>query len=123
MRRSSMRKFLKQQAYERISRELSKFKERMLSQSPEKIFESSYEIDSYVCIYEQLVEKVDSFSEVQLRKLLKLPDVLGLFYDEWLLIEDSRTEELSNAVDMVVEKELNSNTIVKALLNGEKKGA
>lgn len=123
MRRSSMRKFLKQQAYERISRELSKFKERMLSQSPEKIFESSYEIDSYVCIYEQLVEKVDSFSEVQLRKLLQLPDVLGLFYDEWLSIEDSRNEELSNAVDMVVEKELNSNTIVKALLNGEKKGA
>ena len=123
MRRSSMRKFLKQQAYERISRELSKFKERMLSQSPEKIFESSYEIDSYVCIYEQLVEKVDSFSEVQLRKLLHLPDVLGLFYDEWLSIEDSRNEELSNAVDMVVEKELNSNTIVKALLNGEKKGA
>lgn len=123
MRRSSMRKFLKQQAYERISRELSKFKERMLSQSPEKIFESSYEIDSYVCIYEQLVEKVDSFSEVQLRKLLHLPDVLGLFYDEWLSIEDSRNEELSNAVDMVVEKELNSNTIVKALLNGERKGA
>ena len=123
MRRSSMRKFLKQQAYERISRELSKFKERMLSQSPEKIFESSYEIDSYVCIYEQLVEKVDSFSEVQLRKLLQLPDVLGLFYDEWLSIEDSRTEELSNAVDMVIEKELNSNTIVKALLHGEKKGA
>lgn len=123
MRRSSMRKFLKQQAYERISRELSKFKERMLGQSPEKIFESSYEIDSYVCIYEQLVEKIESFSEVQLRKLLQLPDVLGLFYDEWLSIEDSRNEELSNAVDMVVEKELNSNTIVKALLNGEKKGA
>ena len=120
---TKLRKYLRKKAYERISCELAKFKERMLKQSPEKIFDSSYEIDSYVCIYEQLVEKVDSFSEVQLRKLLKLPDVLGLFYDEWLLIEDSRTEELSNAVDMVVEKELNSNTIVKALLNGEKKGA
>lgn len=118
-----MRKNLRKKAYERISNELTKFKEHMLKQSPEKIFNSSYEIDSYVCIYEQLVEKIDNFTEVQLRKLLQLPDVLGLFYDEWLSIEDSRNEELSNAVDMVISKELSSNTLVEILIQGKQKGA
>ena len=114
-----LREYLRKKAYERISCELAKFKERMLKQSPENIFDSSYEIDSYVCIYEQLVEKIESFTDAQLRKLLQLPNVLGLFYDEWLSIEDSRNEELSNAVDMVIEKELNSNTVVGMLLNGK----
>lgn len=120
MKNESLKKFLRRKAYERISAELAKFKERMLEQTPEKIFESSYEIDSYVCIYEQLVEKIEIFTEEQLRKLLQLPNVLGLFYDEWLSIEDSRNEELSDAVDMVVSKELNSNTVVRILISDRK---
>ena len=120
MKNESLKKFLRRKAYERISAELAKFKERMLEQTPEKIFESSYEIDSYVCIYEQLVEKIEIFTEEQLRKLLQLPNVLGLFYDEWLSIEDSRNEELSDAVDMVVSKELNSNTVVRFLISDRK---
>ena len=120
MKNESLKKFLRRKAYERISAELAKFKERMLKQTPEKIFESSYEIDSYVCIYEQLVEKIEIFTEEQLRKLLQLPNVLGLFYDEWLSIEDSRNEELSDAVDMVVSKELNSNTVVRFLISDRK---
>ena len=120
MNNVNLRKYLLKQAYKRISSELKIFKERMLKQSPEKIFESSYEIDSYLCIYEQLVEKLEGFTETQLRKLLQLPNVLGLFYDAWLSIEDSREEELGNAVDMVIDKELNSNTIIKILI--QKKG-
>ena len=120
MKNESLKKFLRRKAYERISAELAKFKERMLKQTPEKIFESSYEIDSYVCIYEQLVEKIEIFTEEQLRKLLQLPNVLGLFYDAWLSMEDSRNEELSNAVDMVVSKELNSNTVVRILISVRK---
>lgn len=120
MNNVNLRKYLLKQAYKRISSELKRFKEGMLKQSPEKIFESSYEIDSYLCIYEQLVEKLEGFTETQLRKLLQLPNVLGLFYDAWLSIEDSREEELGNAVDMVIDKELNSNTIIKILI--QKKG-
>lgn len=115
-------KLLRKQAYKRIAQELERFKERMLKQSPEKIYGAAYEIDSHICIYEQLVEKIEGFTEIQLRKLLKLPNVLGLFYDEWLSIEDSRNDELSNAVDMVIEKELNSNTVVEMLINGSRKG-
>lgn len=115
-------KLLRKQAYKRIAQELERFKERMLKQSPEKIYGAAYEIDSHICIYEQLVEKIEGFTEIQLRKFLKLPNVLGLFYDEWLSIEDSRNDELSNAVDMVIEKELNSNTVVEMLINGSRKG-
>lgn len=115
-------KLLRKQAYKRIAQELERFKECMLKQSPEKIYGAAYEIDSHICIYEQLVEKIEGFTEIQLRKLLKLPNVLGLFYDEWLSIEDSRNDELSNAVDMVIEKELNSNTVVEMLINGSRKG-
>lgn len=115
-------KLLRKQAYKRITQELERFKERMLKQSPEKIYGAAYEIDSHICIYEQLVEKIEGFTEIQLRKFLKLPNVLGLFYDEWLSIEDSRNDELSNAVDMVIEKELNSNTVVEMLINGSRKG-
>ena len=115
-------KLLRRQAYKRITQELESFKKRMLKQSPEKIYGAAYEIDSHICIYEQLVEKIEGFTEIQLRKFLKLPNVLGLFYDEWLSIEDSRNDELSNAVDMVIEKELNSNTVVEMLINGSRKG-
>ena len=115
-------KLLRRQAYKRITQELERFQERMLKQSPEKIYGAAYEIDSHICIYEQLVEKIEGFTEIQLRKFLKLPNVLGLFYDEWLSIEDSRNDELSNAVDMVIEKELNSNTVVEMLINGSRKG-
>ena len=123
MKNVNLRKFLQKQAYERITSELAKFKERMLKQTPEKVYEAAYEIDSYVSIYEQLVSKIDKFSETQLRKFLQLPDVLGLFYSCWLDMEDSREEELSSAVDTVIEKELNSNTIVGILIRGKKKGA
>ena len=41
MKNESLKKFLRRKAYERISAELAKFKERMLEQTPEKIFESS----------------------------------------------------------------------------------
>lgn len=123
MKNVNLRKFLQKQAYERITSELAKFKERMLKKNPEKIYEAAYEIDSYVSIYEQLVSKIDKFSETQLRKFLQLPDVLGLFYSCWLDMEDSREEELSSAVDTVIEKELNSNTIVGILIRGKKKGA
>ena len=115
-------KLLRRQAYKRITQELERFKERMLKQSPEKIYGAAYEIDSHICIYEQLVEKIEGFTEIQLRKFLKLPNALGLFYDESLSIEDSRNDELSNAVDMVIEKELNSNTVVEMLINGSRKG-
>ena len=118
----NLKRLLRRQAYKRITLELERFKERMLKQSPEKIYGAAYEIDSHVCIYEQLVEKIEEFTEAQLRKFIKIPNVLGLFYDEWLSIEDSRNEELSNAVDMVIEKELNSNTVVGMLLNGNSKG-
>ncbi len=123
MEKGNLRKYLRKQAYERIAAELAKFKERMIKQSPEKIYESSYEIDSHISIYEQLVSKIDKFSETQLRKFLQLPDVLGLFYAEWLDMEDSREEELSRAVDAVIEKELRCNTVVEILINGKRKGA
>lgn len=122
MKNVNLGKLLRRKAYKRISSELARFKARMIKQPPEKIYEAAYEIDSHICIYEQLVEKIETFTEAQLRKFLKLPNVLGFFYDEWLSIEDSRNEELSNAVDMVIEKELNSNTVVGMILNGNSKG-
>ena len=114
MENVNLGKLLRRKAYKRISSELARFKARMIKQPPEKIYEAAYEIDNHICIYEQLVEKIEGFTEAQLRKFLKLPNVLGLFYDEWLSIEDSRNDELSNAVDMVVAKELNTNTAVQA---------
>lgn len=55
----NLKKLLRRQAYKRIALELERFKERMLKQSPEKIYGAAYEIDSHVCIYEQLVEKIE----------------------------------------------------------------
>lgn len=124
MENFNLRKFLRKQAYERIAQELKKFKERMIRRSPEEVYGCAYEIDSYVSIYEQLVTKIDMFSEAQLRKLLQLPDVLGMFYAQWLDMEDSREEELSNAVDKVIEKELGTNTLIGIIIQGKReKGA
>lgn len=124
MENFNLRKFLRKQAYERIALELKKFKERMIKRSPEEVYGCAYEIDSYVSIYEQLVTKIDMFSEAQLRKLLQLPDVLGMFYAQWLDMEDSREEELSNAVDKVIEKELGTNTLIGIIIQGKReKGA
>ena len=124
MENFNLRKFLRKQAYERIALELKIFKERMIKRSPEEVYGCAYEIDSYVSIYEQLVTKIDMFSEAQLRKLLQLPDVLGMFYAQWLDMEDSREEELSNAVDKVIEKELGTNTLIGIIIQGKReKGA
>lgn len=78
----------------KIGLENARFKRKMLKQEPEKIFESAYQIDSMISIYEQLMEMSQKMEKGKMKKLLVFPNLLAFLYDRWLKAEDSHTEEL-----------------------------
>lgn len=79
---------------EKIALELEKFKKRMLKKGPEEILNSAYQIDSFINIYEMLLEMSQEISETALKSMLVFPNLLAHFYAEWLKFEDSYREEL-----------------------------
>ena len=83
----------------KISSELKLFKYRMLKKKKEEIFQSAYQIDSMVCIYELLVEMSGRISEEALKAGIAFPGILPYFYDRWLTYEDSHTEEIQCCID------------------------
>ena len=82
----------------KISSELKLFKYRILKKKKEEIFQSAYQIDSMVCIYELLVEMSGRISEEALKAGIAFPGILSFLYDRWLDCEDSYTEDMQHCV-------------------------
>lgn len=82
----------------KIGLESSRFKRKMLSQEPKKIFASAYQIDSMISIYELLLEMSQEMGIEKLKNLLVFPNLLAFLYERWLKAEDSHTEELEHAL-------------------------
>ncbi|MCF2554384.1 DUF3848 domain-containing protein [Faecalicatena contorta] len=79
----------------RLSLEYACFREKILQKSPEEIFQSAYEIDSIINIYEYLLEVSQELEEKVLEYWMLFPDILTFLYQRWLKQEDSYIEELS----------------------------
>lgn len=86
----------------KISLELERFKDRMLKQEPEVIYQNAYRIDCMVCIYEVLADMGQKISEDALKALLMFPNLLAFLYAGWLKQEDSHEEELNHCMSDAV---------------------
>lgn len=84
---------------EKISMELSRYKQRMLRQEPEYIFQRAYQIDSIISIYELLLELSQKAEEEALKVMLVFPNLLVFFYRRWMKQEDSAAEELREGLE------------------------
>ena len=79
----------------RLYIELQLFKDSMLLQEKDDIFNASYKTEVYVNLYEILAAHVDNLQEDMMRRLLGLNfGILEYIYQEWLKREDSFYEEL-----------------------------
>lgn len=79
--------------YKKIYKELSKYKEAVISQEKEDVFGCAYEIDCMINLYETLVESGDSLQEKTLETLISVPNLLALLYVRWMGYPDQRADE------------------------------
>ncbi len=79
----------------RLHMELQLFKDSMLQQGKEDIFQASYRIEIYVNLYEILLVHTENLQGSMIRELLGLGfGILDHLYQEWLDREDSFYVEL-----------------------------
>lgn len=83
----------------KIGLENARFKQKMLKQSAEVLFERAYQIDTMLNLYELLVEISQKMELEVLKTLLVFPNLLAFLYDRWLKEEDSHIEELQGSLE------------------------
>ena len=88
----------------KIGLENARFKEKMLKQSAEVLFERAYQIDTMINLYELLMEMSQKMEPDVLKILLVFPNLLAFLYDRWLKVKDSHIEELQDALEKNVGK-------------------
>lgn len=79
----------------KINVEYQKFKKEQLELSAEEIYGNAYRIQTYMCIYENLLEMSQQLSENVLVSLITFPELLAYLFEKWLKVEDSSDEELN----------------------------
>lgn len=83
----------------KIGLENARFKQRMLKQSAEVLFERAYQIDTMLNLYELLMEMSQKMELEVLKTLLVFPNLLAFLYDRWIKEEDSHMEELQCSIE------------------------
>lgn len=83
----------------KIGLENARFKQRMLKQSAEVLFERAYQINTMLNLYELLTEMSQKMELEVLKTLLVFPNLLAFLYDRRLKEEDSHIEELQNFLE------------------------
>ena len=79
----------------RLYIELQLFRDSMLQKGKEDIFQSSYEIEIYVNLYEISMMHIENLDADTMRRLLSLSfGILEHIYQEWLSREDGFFNEL-----------------------------
>lgn len=99
---------LLQYLYLKLDKEYTEFKRSLLLQDRESIYSNAYRIDVMINIYEILLEGLTEFEEEKLQVIFHYKNILERFYEEWMKIEDSYTEELSNSIKDVIHRDKNS---------------
>ncbi len=96
MEKSAVReKFIK-----RLYSELQDFKQSVLEQDKQSVYGDAYKIEVFSSLYNILMEKADSISDVVLLSLIEQSTgILEKIYQDWLKKEDSSYQELAEHVD------------------------
>jgi hypothetical protein len=82
----------------KIYMEYELFKQQMMQKSVDEVYECAYQIDSYINLYEFLLEMCQEFEEGEIKVILLTPNILASLYDEWLSFEDSSSEDLTSFI-------------------------
>lgn len=83
---------------EKISIEMKRYKQRVKKLPPDEIFDSAYQIEMTVSIYELMMEMAGTMSSCTLKKLIVIPNLLNYMYAMWLKQEDSLRYELESCL-------------------------
>ena len=83
----------------KIGLENARFKNKMLNQSAEVLFERAYQIDIMFNLYELLMEMSQKMELEVLKTLLVFPNLLAFLYERWIKEEDSHMEELQSSLE------------------------
>lgn len=83
----------------KLCREFLQFKESMLGQDREELFNSCYKIDVYRNFYEIILALAVSLPEEQLEALYGKSDILEGLYRGWVKVEDSYFLEIQQYVE------------------------
>lgn len=105
-----MRKVVEQTFCWKISSELKIFKHRILTKKKEEIYASAYQIDCMLNLYEILLELSQKLEMEQLKKCIRIPELLAILYQEWLKIPDSQNEEMEHTVWSYIREYCNEKT-------------
>lgn len=84
---------LSQMLGRKIAKELCEYKRWMKKQTKTYIFDHAFEIDSMICIYENLMEMSRTMDERQLKQGIRMPNLLRSCYEDWVRKEDDITQE------------------------------
>jgi hypothetical protein len=82
----------------KIYMEYELFKQQMMQKSVDEVYECAYQIDSYINLYEFLLDMCQEFEEREIKVILLTPNILASLYDEWLSFEDSSSEDLTSFI-------------------------
>lgn len=88
----------------KIAKELQSFKRSMSKKKSVEVIEEAYRIVCIISIYEMMLEMSSDMSIETVQELIKIPDILSYFYDQWLKIEDSFEYELQDCIVSEVSK-------------------
>ena len=100
---------LKNELNEKLESELKAFMEDLKLKSPEQIMDNSYKL---VCMKEikDYLSCERSYSNFELKTLLKNPNLLEECYDDWLASDSKLSEEIEfcadNTIDFLRDKEV-----------------
>ncbi len=88
----------------KVNREYRQYKDAMLEKEPEEIWNSAYEIDSRINLYELLLEMSQNFGEEELISMIAFPGLLAFLYTQWLKQPDSYAGELEEFLKMCMQE-------------------
>ena len=92
----------------KLTSELKLFQSKMLMGTKEDIYNSSFEIDTKIVLYEVFVSLIPILNEKSLQKCLETSRFLEFLYQRWMHTPDSQTDEIQQMIwNAVRQLELN----------------
>lgn len=78
----------------KIYLEYEVFKLSMLQKGVSELYQEAYKIDTYINLYELLLEISQRLDVSEIKSILLCPNLLAFLYDLWLKYEDSHVSDL-----------------------------
>lgn len=88
----------------KIYLEYEVFKLSMLQKNVGELYQEAYKIDTYINLYEILLELSQRLDVSEIKNILLCPNLLTFIYDLWLKYEDSHVSDLEEFLQIEIAK-------------------